>query len=82
MLLEQVFAAERKKAQARKASKRSSKATFPGPAKRQKTASANMPLRRSKRLAEQHNVDQRPHAEAELTKVFHALKACSDNGTI
>ena len=79
MLLEHVFAAERKKAQARKASKRSSTSTFPTPAKCRKTTSANMPLRRSKRLAEQHNLDQRPHAEADRTKVFHTLKACSDN---
>ena len=68
MLLEHVFAAERKKAQARKASKRSSTATLPEPAKCRKTTSANMPLRRSKRLAEQHNLDQRPLAEAERTQ--------------
>ena len=59
---------------------RSTKSSGSGPAKRQMTASANMPLRCSKRLAEQQNPKKRPHVEAELTKVFHGHKACSDNG--
>ena len=35
---------------------------------------------RVERLAEQHSLDRRPLAEVERTKVFHTLKACSDNG--
>ena len=58
----------------------STKSSGSGPAKHQMTASANMPLRRSKRLAEQQNPTKRPYVEAEVTKVLHGPRACSDTG--